>query len=163
MGSGIGVGANADRRTQGKRTMAFVDWDAAYSVKSEVLDRQHQKMFQIVNHLHEAIFAKRAKAELESVIGDLMEYTRTHFAEEERQMAQHHFPEAKLAEHRDAHQQLVRQVEDIANRFRNGDQRMAAEVMCFLVGEWLMKHILSMDKQYAPYMKGAGSPPPAAD
>jgi hemerythrin len=138
--------------------MAFVDWNELYSVKSETLDHQHQKMFQIVNHLHEAIFSRKAKGELEGVIKDLVEYTRTHFAEEERQMEQHHFPEALLLEHKAVHQQLVRQVEEMEKRFHNGDRKMAADVMCFLVGEWLLKHILVMDKQYAPYMKGANAP-----
>jgi len=134
--------------------MAFVDWNTAYSVKSEILDRQHQKMFQIVNHLHDAIFSRKAKDELAAIIKDLLEYTRTHFAEEERQMEMHHFPNELFLAHKAAHQELTHQVEEVEKRYLNGDAHMAADVMCFLVGEWLMKHILTMDKQYAPYVKG---------
>ncbi len=133
--------------------MAFVDWSEQYSVKLELLDAQHKKLFQIVNHLHDAIFARKAQDEVGGIVLDLLDYTRTHFAEEERQMELHHFPEDKLQAHKAAHHELERKVHEIEQRLQHGEANISPDVMCFLVGEWLLKHILTMDKQYAPFMK----------
>lgn len=132
--------------------MAFVDWSPEYTVKSDTLDHQHQKMFQIVNQLHDAIFARQAKDVLGGIIHDLITYTQTHFTEEERQMGESQFPPQLIEAHKAAHENLVRQVREIERRYLDGESNMSPDVLCFLVGEWLMKHILSMDKQYAPYM-----------
>lgn len=137
--------------------MAFVDWRPEYSVKSDTLDHQHQKMFQIVNQLHDAIFAHKGKDVMGGIIHDLLTYTQTHFAEEERQMENSHFPSQLLQAHKAAHEQLIRQVREIEQRYLRGEGNMSPDVLCFLVGEWLLKHILSMDKQYAPYMKDSAS------
>lgn len=138
--------------------MAFVDWRPEYSVRSDTLDRQHQKMFQIVNQLHDAIFARKAKDVMGGIIHDLIAYTETHFAEEERQMELGRFPPQLFQAHKAAHAQLVRQVREIEQRYLGREGNMSPDVLCFLVGEWLLKHILGMDKQYAPYMDKAGRP-----
>lgn len=131
--------------------MSYVDWSAAYSVNHAKLDEQHQKLFRIINELHDAMFAKKGRAFVATTIRELVEYTRTHFAEEERQMEAQGYP--GLAEHRAAHQQLLKTVTDIERRFQKSQESMGGEVIGFLISDWLLKHILSMDKQYAPYMK----------
>lgn len=131
--------------------MSFVDWSAAYTVNHAKLDEQHQKLFRIINELHDAMFAKKGRAFVATTIRELVEYTRTHFAEEERQMEAQGYP--GLAEHRAAHQQLLKTVTDIERRYQQTQESMGGEVIGFLVSDWLLKHILSMDKQYAPYMK----------
>jgi hemerythrin-like metal-binding protein len=131
--------------------MSFVDWSASYSVHDATLDQQHQKMFKIINNLHDAMFAKKGREIISTTIRELIEYSRTHFAEEERQMAARHFP--GLAEHQAAHQELLRVVTDIERRYQQTHESMAGDVIGFLISDWLVKHILGMDKQYAPYLK----------
>ena len=40
---------------------------------------------------------------------------------------------------------------EIVQRFQDGETNITVEVMNFLE-QWLKKHILGMDKQYAPYL-----------
>lgn len=131
--------------------MSFVDWSASYSVHDSTLDQQHQKMFKIINELHDAMFAKKGREIISTTIRELIEYARTHFAEEERQMAAHDFP--GLAEHKAAHQALLKVVTDIERRYQQTHESVAGDVIGFLISDWLVKHILGMDKQYAPYLK----------
>jgi len=131
--------------------MSFVDWTTAYTVNNVALDEQHQKLFKIINDLHEAMFSKKGRAFVSTTIRELVDYTKTHFAEEERQMEAHAYP--GLAEHQAAHQKLIKMVTDIEQRYHQTHESMGGEVISFLVSDWLIKHILSMDKQYAPFMK----------
>ena len=131
--------------------MSFVDWSASYTVNNAVLDEQHQKLFKIVNDLHDAMFSKKGREFIATTIRDLLEYAKTHFAEEERQMEAHAYP--GLAAHKAAHKKLVNAVEEIERRYLNSQESMGGDVIGFLVSDWLLEHILSMDKQYAPYLK----------
>jgi hemerythrin-like metal-binding protein len=131
--------------------MSFVDWSAAYTVNHAGLDEQHQKLFNIINSLHEAMFAKKGREAVATAIHELVDYTKTHFAEEERQMQAAGYP--GLAEHKAVHTGLIRKVSEIEKKFNQSKDAMGGEVIGFLVSDWLIKHILSMDKQYAPYLK----------
>jgi len=134
-----------------REKMSFVDWSASYSVNNPTLDQQHQKMFNIINELHDAMFAKKGREVISTTIRELIAYCNTHFAEEERQMEVHHFP--GLAEHKAAHRELIRIVTDIEHRYRQSHESVAGDMIGFLISDWLVKHILGMDKQYAPYLK----------
>jgi len=134
--------------------MAYVDWSPSYSVNNSLLDAQHQKMFAIISELHNAMFHKNTQKQMTVAIRQLIEYTGKHFAEEERQMEISGFP--GLADHKAAHEKLKQQVIEIEQRFHDAKDNMAGEMFVFLVSDWLVKHILEMDKQYAPYLKKAG-------
>ncbi len=131
--------------------MSFVDWSAAYTVNHARLDEQHQKLFRIINELHDAMFAKKGREFVSTTLRELVEYAGTHFAEEERLMEAHGFQ--GLAEHKAAHQALIKIVSDIEHRYHQSHESLGGEMIGFLVSDWLIKHILTMDKQYAPYMK----------
>lgn len=134
--------------------MAYVDWNPSFSVNNSLLDEQHQQMFAIISELHDAIFHKNAKKQMIIAIRQLIEYTQKHFAEEERQMERSGFP--GLAGHKAAHEKLKQQVIEIEQHCHDAEDSMAGDVIEFLLSDWLVKHILEMDKQYAPYLKNAG-------
>jgi hemerythrin len=134
--------------------MSFVDWSSAYSVNHAMLDEQHQKLFSIINSLHEAMFAKKGRECVGQAIRELVEYTHKHFADEERQMELHGY--TGLAEHKKVHAELLNKVRDIERQYNHSSESVAGEMIGFLVSDWLVKHILGMDKQYAPLLKNKG-------
>lgn len=134
--------------------MAYVDWNPSFSVNNSLLDEQHQQMFVIISELHDAIFHKNARKQLIVAIRQLIEYTQKHFAEEERQMERSGFP--GLAGHKAAHEKLKQQVIEIEQHLHDAEDSMAGDVIEFLLSDWLVKHVLEMDKQYAPYLKNTG-------
>ncbi len=133
--------------------MAFAEWADQYSVGNALLDNQHQQLLAIINELHQAIRAKKGGDQLAEAVHSLITHTRSHFADEENMMAADGFP--GYAEHKSVHQRLLQQVIDIEGRLHHGSESMTPDVLCFFLNEWLLKHILEMDKQYTPYLAGA--------
>lgn len=125
--------------------MALVEWQACYSVANERLDQQHQRLIAMINQLGEAIDTGAEKTTLMKILSDLAGYTKTHFAEEERMLEQCGYP--LLAEHREKHAELNRQLADFYRNFYVKTNPQTKEVMDFLQ-HWLYNHILEQDKAY---------------
>ncbi|MEW8498684.1 MAG: hemerythrin domain-containing protein, partial [Candidatus Thiodiazotropha taylori] len=64
----------------------FVEWSDALSVGIEEIDEQHKMLVDLVNKMHEAIHQRHGSDVVKSILGDLAEYTRIHFAVEESLM-----------------------------------------------------------------------------
>lgn len=132
-----------------RRIKPLMEWSPEYSVGDFDIDQQHQKLFKMVNRLNEAMQSGQGRAILGRLLTDLVDYTEKHFEAEERAMDRAEYPD--LAAHREVHEKLTRKVREIAQRFQDGETGLTLEVMRFLE-EWLKKHILGMDKKYAPYL-----------
>lgn len=137
--------------------MGFSDWTPQFTVNHPTMDEHHQKIFKLVNQLHEGIFSKKAKEVLGEILYALIDYTVLHFAEEESIMRQHNYP--GYTQHKTEHEWLLAQVREFERKFTAGDNTFTPEMFHFLVSDWLVKHILGMDKMYAPFLK---SGPPSA-
>ncbi|MBS4097419.1 MAG: hemerythrin family protein [Sulfuricella sp.] len=127
--------------------MAFVDWNSDYSVHDGEMDAHHQRLFTIVNDLHHAISTKMGKDELEKIIARLLEHTQIHFAAEERLMQERGYP--RFAMHKAEHDHLLKQIGEIKNQFHRAHSEGATDMLAFLVKDWLVGHILKLDKDYA--------------
>ncbi|MGA3131769.1 MAG: bacteriohemerythrin [Terracidiphilus sp.] len=133
--------------------MSFMTWNDSYSVGVKTIDQQHTGLFAMVNELHTAMMSGHAKDVVGSLLGKLVKYTLEHFAYEERMMGSAKYPQ--LAGHHTHHVDLTRQVEEFMARYKRGDATVNVELLQFL-SNWLTKHILHEDKQYAPWLKSHG-------
>ena len=88
----------------------YVIWKDDYSVNNELLDTQHKQIINMLNNLYNAIKENIEPQLLDSIIEGLIEYTRTHFRDEEKIMQAHEFPEYE--KHRNMHDILKRRTED---------------------------------------------------
>ena len=129
--------------------MAFFEWSNTFSVGVMEMDAQHRRLVDIVNRLHDAMKNGAAKTSVMCVVEELVAYTRTHFASEERVMRAAGYPE--IDEHIAVHRKLIAHVESF--RAETGAS-LPLKLMSFLKG-WLTKHILETDKKYAPYVTKA--------
>lgn len=133
--------------------MALMTWSPALSVKIKQCDDQHIKLVNMVNELHDAMKEGKGKEVLGKILNGLIAYTATHFADEEKLMAQHNFPE--LSQHKAIHETLVKQVLELQTKFKSGQAILTYDVMNFLK-DWLVKHIQGDDKKYGLYLNGKG-------
>ncbi len=133
--------------------MAFIDWSSALSTGVTEFDNQHSKLVALANELHDAMRAGKAKDVLGTILGNLISYTATHFAAEERLMVQHNYPDK--AAHQIEHRALVDKVNALKRDFDSGKVMLSMEVMNFLK-DWLGKHIQGSDKKYGPYFNSKG-------
>ncbi|MDH5766332.1 MAG: bacteriohemerythrin, partial [Gammaproteobacteria bacterium] len=66
--------------------MALYEWSDDYSVGVGTMDSHHQKIFDIINKMHEDMKAGADESVVASAINELIDYTKFHFAEEEKIM-----------------------------------------------------------------------------
>jgi hemerythrin len=133
--------------------MPLLEWDARYSVNIRDLDRQHQKLFDLINRLHDAIGEGRGKEVMGAILEELLDYTRYHFATEERLFAQHDYP--GMAQHIGEHHALTAEAKDFKRRFDAHDGVDTSQLLGFLKS-WLYHHINGADKLYASYLNERG-------
>jgi len=128
-------------------------WTAAYSVKVDALDAQHQKLFEIIRELYSAMRSGHGKDIVGNVLRRLTDYTVDHFAAEEKLMEKHAYPQ--LAEHRVAHRDLVNKVLAFKKEFDAGSSAVTPDLMIFLQ-KWLTNHIQTIDQKYGDFFNSHG-------
>jgi len=135
-------GGNDDSRGE------VLKWTTALSVSNRKLDDQHKNLVRLVNDMYVAMRGGKANSVVSSILDELVQYTVTHFAEEEAMMKLYKYPglEAQCA----MHHELVRQVGEIREQFNSG-MPVGTKMFNFLKG-WLVNHIQAEDKKYSTYM-----------
>ena len=156
--------------------MAFVEWNDAYRTNIEEIDEQHQQLFDLLNELHEAMIRAHsgrvatpfvgeqdtpasALSELgtiQMVLGELLDYTVYHFAEEEQQMLVHDYP--RYEQHKAAHEFFVERIRDFQRNFGEGRAVHSADVVTFLA-TWLQRHVLVADQVLGAFLAEKKSAP----
>lgn len=123
----------------------FFEWDAGlYGINVPTMDREHEHLIGLMNAVYTLHTQNASRAALTAALGDLVAYTRKHFADEEAYMAQIKFPE--LRTHALIHQQLLEKIQAFGAEFsRTG--KLTDELFIFLK-MWLKAHICGIDAKY---------------
>ena len=130
----------------------LIVWSKSYSVGVNQMDKEHQRLVDLINTLYAAMRAGRSKDAIGSILGELVEYTKSHFAHEEKLMREAGYD--GYDEQKRAHEALVSQVAEVQQKYRSGTA-LGQEVMNFLKN-WLVNHIQGSDKKYGPVMNKKG-------
>ena len=132
--------------------MTFMPWSPALSVGLPQIDEQHRWLVDTVNQLHEHLSAENPdRALVAQALEGLMDYTMNHFVVEEMLFQQHNYPGADA--HRALHDQFTYKVMLLITAFDEG-QELNHEVL-ELFKDWLIHHIMVVDKAYAPHLGAA--------
>jgi hemerythrin len=126
-------------------------WKDTYAIGVAEIDTQHRRLFSLADELYNAMNSGKGKTLLEKVLQNLIDYTKTHFAAEERLMLRCNYPEYKP--HKAQHDELTKQVLQLQSDFRAGKSALTIEVMQFL-NNWLRQHIGGSDRKYVPCVVG---------
>lgn len=130
----------------------LIVWSNSYSVNIPSMDQEHQRLIDIINNLYAAMRSGRGKDAIGSILDELVDYTKTHFAHEERLMKDAGYE--GYDEQKRSHEALISQVVEIQAKFKAGTA-LSQEILSFLKN-WLVKHIQGLDKRYGPAMKKKG-------
>ena len=125
------------------------EWKNEYSINIASIDAQHKKLFAIAEDLHEAMRTGQAKPVLSRLLDRLVQYTMTHFAQEEGLMKLHAYPD--FLAHKAAHEALTQRVLKFQRMFEDGETYISIDLMTFLQ-EWLKNHIQGTDMRYSPFL-----------
>lgn len=132
--------------------MSLLIWSSNYSVRVNSMDEQHRRLIDLINQLHDAVQHNNTSS-VRIVLSALVDYTRTHFADEECLMQTHNYP--ALTQHKAQHQKFTAQVIEVQKQFLAGKQDIGRDTLAFLK-EWLINHIMATDKSYGQYLAGKG-------
>lgn len=127
--------------------------DEVYSLGIKKIDDQHKQLLNLINALGAIVHDdKKANSEfLTKVINTLVDYTKNHFADEEKLLKKLHYPE--YPNHSLQHRKFIAQVEEFRQAFLNSpDSKVLVGKIVTFLSTWLTQHILVEDKQYANYM-----------
>jgi len=133
--------------------MGSFDWKDEYSVGIASIDLQHKRLVTYISDLFDAMKTGQGAEILGGILDGLVSYTRTHFTSEEKLLREHAYPglDAQIKSHAD----FVAKIEDMQKQYRSGNTRMALSVANFLK-DWLIKHIMGLDKSYSEFLKSKG-------
>ena len=132
--------------------MPYIAWSERFSVGNPVIDQQHQELFSLINQAYVAVGGDPLNEyeSLWSILSALLEYTRFHFAEEERMLELAAYP--KLAAHKELHKDLLKKTEAMLTALENGEAGIDAESLCQFLKDWIERHVLTVDRDYMPYL-----------
>jgi hemerythrin len=133
--------------------MSLIAWKDEYSVKIKEIDEQHKVLVGMVNEMHDAMSKGQGKDVLGPILDGLIEYTKKHFATEERLMQRYQFPEYN--EHKAKHTKMAEKVLALQADYHKGSFQLTYEVSKFLK-DWLNKHILGTDMKYSVFFNSKG-------
>ncbi len=130
--------------------MALLQWSEKLSVGVIEMDRQHQRLVQLINHLYDAMAAGKGDDVKKQVLGELVTYTKVHFAAEQCLMREHGYPH--LIDHERLHDQLTAKVVELNEKIQSGKMVPSVSLGTFLK-DWLVTHIVEEDKKYGQYIR----------
>ncbi len=133
--------------------MAVIQWDESFSVKIADIDKQHQKLFTMVNELDAAQRQGKGKDLVGKIIDGLINYVAEHFKHEESYFDRYNYPNTKA--HKQKHQEFVNKVLEFRTGFEKNRLGLSMDLMKFL-GDWLNEHIKGSDLEYAPFLRQQG-------
>ena len=125
-----------------------VKWTADLSVKNETLDAEHQKWIEILNNFYQGLMDKKPKEKLLELVTAMLDYTKYHFASEEKYMKSINYP--NLSEHQEKHRFYEGKIKEYYERIKDDKMILSLEVTNFLK-TWLINHIKGVDQQYADF------------
>jgi hemerythrin-like metal-binding protein len=131
--------------------MPLFEWDDKYSVKNSTMDSHHQKIFDILNIIHDAAREGRGEQIIEQQLNELASYTKYHFDEEERLMAAASYPQ--LGAQQQAHKAFLDKIAEFQDEVAAGNAVFVVSSVAVTVKDWLKQHILTFDMQYEDYLK----------
>lgn len=126
-------------------------WNDSFNTHVAIIDQQHRKLVNLVNDLSSAMKVGKSKDVIEDVLSVLVNYTKTHFATEERLMKQVGF--SGLSAHAAIHAEFIQKVADFEQKVKTGSAVVSIEILDFL-SKWIVDHIKGADAQYVPALKG---------
>ena len=115
------------------------------------VDREHLKMIEIADELHEGLRNGENEQVLARKYNNLVEYSRKHFAEEERIMLECSYPE--YWQHKQEHECLMQRVMDIQDRIYKGNTEFSIELV-YLLKHWFTHHVFGADRSYDHFIHG---------
>ncbi|MCK4639837.1 MAG: hemerythrin family protein [Candidatus Marinimicrobia bacterium] len=131
--------------------MARILWNDYFSVNDDFIDRQNQKMIAIINDFYESIQKGSSVSVIESILNRLVDYANAQHPYEEELMKFINYSE--LEAHHQAHIDFNKRLMNEYHKYQQNHSAYPVHTLSTFLKEWLVNHILQVDKKFAPHIK----------
>jgi hemerythrin len=131
----------------------MIVWKEFYSVNIAEFDQQHRQLIRLINEFEKAMTEGRGRDALLETYRALIQYAKSHFAAEEKLMADHGFPGHAM--HKQEHAELLDKVNEMLRLHNEGKSGLTISTITFMC-DWLSHHILVTDKKYSTFLNARG-------
>jgi len=130
--------------------MSVIKWRDSYNTGVSQFDQEHHKIIELIDAMYVALRDKLDREVTEKVCREAIVYTEQHFANEEQALISINYPdlEEQMTEHSRMKKEVVKFQELIASNYTEG-----ATGLYHFLRDWLINHILVIDKKYGPYLQ----------
>ena len=127
--------------------MTLFEWKQENSVGVVEIDNQHKHIFELINRLYDSISNQKTYEEIDKVLSELVDYSKTHFKVEEDYFNQFNY--INKDEHVVLHHYYIAKVATfIIEKYSEKTKfALSLEVIDFLE-DWWINHINFEDKKY---------------
>jgi hemerythrin-like metal-binding protein len=119
-----------------------LQWSETFSVGFPIIDEHHRYLFSLSNAMWDALHGSGTAVDIAKAFTALLSYTKIHFSEEERLMAQHCY--AHRGAHAEAHRHFITTVESSWESLRRNPLISGLKIFKFL-SVWLVQHVQGAD------------------
>lgn len=133
--------------------MSYLVWDKSRSVDIPSIDKEHHKLFDMINDLYDHIGKKSNDEIISTLIKEMKLYTLHHFTTEETLFKQFDYPDYEA--HKAEHDEFIAKVKDPEKRFNRGRLILSFEITSFLKNR-IKNHIKGTDAKYVDFLKSRG-------
>ena len=128
-------------------------WRDTFSIGVAKVDLGHRRLIAIANEIMGCLHGNSGHDALVKCFGALEDFTRHHFAAEEKKMKAHGYPGAKA--HCKKHAELLAHVSDYCRAALGGETPDKASFQYFFE-TWLTRHILREDRKCGAFLNDKG-------
>ncbi|NLJ80687.1 MAG: hemerythrin family protein [Firmicutes bacterium] len=127
-------------------------WTSDLAVGVKEIDDQHKIWFKKAGQLFEAGKDRRAKEVIGELLQFLDEYTKMHFADEEKFMREINYP--GYAEQKKAHSEFIQRLKKLRQDYEASGGSITVIIQANkMVVNWLIGHISRMDRKIGEFVK----------
>lgn len=131
--------------------MAYA-WNKKLETGNATIDSQHKELITAINELLDACSVGKGRAKIKETSDFLLDYTKRHFADEEKLQIQSRYPDYK--NHKNYHEGFVKVVNQIVDQLETEGPTlvMVGKINSAIAG-WLINHISTEDVKVADHLR----------
>jgi len=129
-----------------------IAWDDRLKLGHKQVDEQHKRLFELVGELVDQCLNGTNVEKLKETLNFLVEYTVSHFYDEESLQVEYNFPE--YIDHKRMHEAFKATVGELVQRFEeNASSEELSNDVNKIVVRWLIGHIQTEDKKIGRHIR----------
>lgn len=131
-------------------------WTDDYNIGIKIIDEQHQQFFGVANSIIRSLGGETSQGALLALLGELRNYASYHMGLEEDYFDKFDYKDA--SNHIAAHNEYRKRIGEFFDQVRNEKtdiKKLAGDIASYSA-DWLMNHILKVDKKYTVFFHEHG-------